>query len=248
VTIAVVPVLVPTAVADAFATSISTPLGVGAPGVRANDTNQDASRVVAQFVSRSEIPAAMLMSLFPGLTAAQSTSILRAPCPPFGGLSLFCGVVGLTGSGGFTYTPPGAFSGVDYFFYRLVSGGPAASNVAAVKITVGTPPVGIDDVFSAGVSVANNPQSLVVGAPGVLRNDLNTVARGGGPIPFGTLAVLLTQPTFGTLTFSENGSFRYTPNSRFIGTDSFTYVPVTGGTGTTGDLAGTPTTVYINVR
>ena len=36
-------------------------------------------------------------------------------------------------------------------------------------------------------------------------------------------AVLVSQPSDGTVNFSDDGSFVYTPNAGFSGTDSFTY-------------------------
>jgi Big-like domain-containing protein/hemolysin type calcium-binding protein len=58
--------------------------------------------------------------------------------------------------------------------------------------------------------------SLVVSAPGVLRNDSD---------PNGDVlrAVLVSGPAHGTLTLNANGSLRYTPSEDFIGVDSFRY-------------------------
>jgi Big-like domain-containing protein/hemolysin type calcium-binding protein len=58
--------------------------------------------------------------------------------------------------------------------------------------------------------------SLVVSAPGVLRNDSD---------PNGDVlrAVLVSGPTHGRLTLNANGSLRYTPSEDFIGLDSFRY-------------------------
>jgi hypothetical protein len=71
--------------------------------------------------------------------------------------------------------------------------GPAASN---------------PDTYEALINTTLN-----VSAPGVLANDTG-----------GNLTALLVQNvTKGTLTFNANGSFTYTPNTNFSGTDSFTY-------------------------
>src|SRR5690606_29372129 len=59
-------------------------------------------------------------------------------------------------------------------------------------------------------------------APGVLAND--TDADGDA-----LTAVLVTGPTNGSLTLNEDGSFTYTPNEDFHGTDSFTYQASDGG-------------------
>jgi VCBS repeat-containing protein len=88
--------------------------------------------------------------------------------------------------------------------------------------------------------VANNDSysvqentALTVVAPGVLGND-----TGGS----GTLtATEVKGPASGTLTLNSNGSFTYTPNTGFSGTDSFTY------TATDGVNTSAPATVTITV-
>ena len=73
------------------------------------------------------------------------------------------------------------------------------------------PPVARNDSFSVSEDLV-----LSVAAPGMLSND--TDANND------TLtAILVSQPTNGTLTFNANGSFTYTPRANFNGTDSFTY-------------------------
>jgi hypothetical protein len=84
----------------------------------------------------------------------------------------------------------------------------------------------VDVVFSSGSAsppVANNDsyttqqgQPLIAAAPGVLTND---TAPSGNPLS----AAKITDPANGTLTLNSNGSFTYTPNAGFSGSDSFTY-------------------------
>ena len=75
-----------------------------------------------------------------------------------------------------------------------------------------TSPVATDDTFNT------TPGGLLtVEAPGVLVND--TDAEGDS-----LAAVLLTEPANGTLTLNRDGSFTYTPNNGFTGTDTFTYL------------------------
>lgn len=57
---------------------------------------------------------------------------------------------------------------------------------------------------------------LTVGAPGVLAND--TLGDG-----IALVAILLLDANHGTLSLNANGSFSYTPDADFTGTDSFTY-------------------------
>ena len=60
----------------------------------------------------------------------------------------------------------------------------------------------------------------MVAAPGVLAND--TGPKGST----GLTASLVASPADGTLSFNSDGSFTYTPNSGYFGTDSFTYKAV----------------------
>ena len=74
----------------------------------------------------------------------------------------------------------------------------------------------------------------VTAANGVLANDTN--ADGGA-----LSAVLVSTTGNGSLTLNADGSFSYTPNAGFCGTDSFTY------TATDGHATSAPATVTITV-
>ncbi|RYD22127.1 MAG: tandem-95 repeat protein, partial [Verrucomicrobiaceae bacterium] len=74
-----------------------------------------------------------------------------------------------------------------------------------------TAPAAVADSYATPQNTA-----LVVAAPGVLSNDSDTESN---PLT----AVLDAGPTSGTLNLAANGSFTYTPNNGFNGTDSFTY-------------------------
>jgi VCBS repeat-containing protein len=73
------------------------------------------------------------------------------------------------------------------------------------------PPVAVDDAYSVA-----GGDTLTVAAPGVLANDSDT---GGDPLT----AALVSNVSHGTLTLNPDGSFLYTPELNFCGTDSFTY-------------------------
>ncbi len=73
------------------------------------------------------------------------------------------------------------------------------------------PPVAVDD----GYTMAENT-TLNVPAPGVLDNDSDP---DGDPLT----AALASDTSHGTLSFFDDGSFIYTPDPEFTGTDSFTY-------------------------
>lgn len=117
-------------------------------------------------------------------------------------------------TGGFTYTPDPNFNGTDSFTYQAADL-TSNSNVATVTITVnGTNdgPVAVNDSYNT-----TEDQALVVAASGVLANDSDIE---GSPLS----AVVVTQPTHGTLNLNSNGSFTYTPDADYLGADSFTYM------------------------
>ncbi|MCH8040993.1 MAG: tandem-95 repeat protein [Nitrospinae bacterium] len=118
------------------------------------------------------------------------------------------------GTGVITYTPTVGFSGTDSFTYTVADTAGLVSNAATVTVTVTTgniPPVAGNDAYSG-----NEGTVLTVGTPGVLSNDSDP---NNDPLT----AVLSTGPANGTLTLQSDGSFVYTPNLGFSGTDSFTY-------------------------
>ena len=112
-----------------------------------------------------------------------------------------------------TYTPALNFVGEDSFTYKA-NDGLVDSNTATVTITitaVNDAPVAVDDEYT----VAEN-ETLTITAPGVLGNDSD--------VDGDTLsAILVDTVSNGTLELSANGSFIYTPDTYFNGTDSFTY-------------------------
>jgi VCBS repeat-containing protein len=124
------------------------------------------------------------------------------------------GVLILNPDGSFSYTPNPNFNGTDSFTYRADNGS-ATSNVATVTISVtavNDVPVASNDSY-----VVLEDNSLVVDAPGVLGNDNDL----DGNL---LTAVLLSTTTNGVLNFNSDGSFSYTPNPNFNGTDTFTYL------------------------
>lgn len=143
------------------------------------------------------------------------------------------GVLALNANGSFTYTPNANFKGVDAFIYRATDGS-LLSTFATVTITVNSVndlPVANNDAYSV-----TEDTSLVVSAlTGVLANDADA---DGNPLT----AVLVTQPSHGSVVLQSNGSFVYTPNPNFSGVDTFGYVANDGFTN------GTAATVTITVN
>lgn len=72
-------------------------------------------------------------------------------------------------------------------------------------------PVAVSDTYAAVKDTVLN-----IAAKGVLQNDTDA----DGDV---LTAVLVTQPTGGTVSLTGDGAFSYSPNAGFTGTDSFTY-------------------------
>jgi len=139
-------------------------------------------------------------------------------------------VVNLDGT--VTYTPVADYNGPDTFTY-MVGDGHGGSDMASVSITVNPvndAPVAADDSYSV-----DEDGVLAPGATsGALTNDTDvdgdslTVALVGGP-------------THGTLALNPDGSFTYSPDANFHGSDSFTY------RASDGSLDSNPATVSLTV-
>jgi VCBS repeat-containing protein len=121
------------------------------------------------------------------------------------------GTLNLNSDGSFTYDPDPDYYGTDSFTYQAFDG-EDYSDVATVTIdveSVNDPPTAVNDSYTT----PENTQ-LNVAAPGVLGNDIDD-----SPLT----AVLVDDVTHGTLTLNSDGSFTYTPDTDYVGTDSFTY-------------------------
>jgi VCBS repeat-containing protein len=118
------------------------------------------------------------------------------------------------GGGGFIYTPDADFNGSDSFRYRL-NDGQGFSNVAIVTLTVNPEneaPVAVGDAYTM-----TEDTLLSIAAPGVLLNDTDV----DGDV---LTATLVTDVSNGVLVLNADGSFTYTPDANFFGTETFTYL------------------------
>ena len=124
------------------------------------------------------------------------------------------GTVSDNGNGTWTYTPDTDFTGSDSFDYEI-SDGNGGRSTATVRITVNPVndlPVASDDTFS---TVEDNALSIAVAD--VIANDVD-------PDNDPLTAVLISQPSFGTIIDNGNGEWTYTPLADFHGDDSFSYL------------------------
>jgi len=122
------------------------------------------------------------------------------------------GTLSLNSDGSFTYTPTTGYSGADSFTYQDTDGF-FTSNVATATITVGSSaPTAVDDSYAG----AHDQTMTVSAANGVLANDTD-------PNGLTLTASVVTNPAHGSLSLNSDGSFAYTPNTDYLGSDSFTY-------------------------
>ncbi|MBI3468489.1 MAG: tandem-95 repeat protein [Planctomycetes bacterium] len=129
------------------------------------------------------------------------------------------GTLVLEPDGSFSYMPNGNFFGSDSFTYHAVDSDGASSNGATVTISVG-------EVNDAPIAVADSAATLedTAVSGNMLVNDTdpdNTDGVAGNEDAL--TAVVDSGPAHGTLVLNPVGSFIYTPDCGFIGTDSFTY-------------------------
>ena len=124
------------------------------------------------------------------------------------------GTLVLNADGVFLYIPDLNFTGTDFFTYQAGDGS-IDSNIATVRLTV-TPVNDVTVAADDGYTTLEDTPLVVVAAAGILANDTDP---DGNPLQ----ALLITNVTDGTLALNADGSFTYTPDPNFAGTDSFTY-------------------------
>ena len=106
------------------------------------------------------------------------------------------------------------FTSTDTFFYRATDGF-IAGNTVSVTIYINDPPVAVTEtiaVLEAGTATTLNDGVTT----SLLANDTD---GDGDPLT----AVLVTNPTEGTLTLNPNGTFSYIHGGGNLSSDSFTY-------------------------
>jgi gliding motility-associated-like protein len=136
-----------------------------------------------------------------------------------GGIPLSASVVGSTAHGVLAFNPDGSFTytpnngdpaSSDQFNYIVTNG--LGSSTGTVNITIDHPPVAAADSYA----IYPGQTVTTTAAEGVLSNDTD-------PDGNALTAILVTNPTNGTLTLNGNGSFTYINNGGSAPSDQFTY-------------------------
>ncbi|WP_186377011.1 Ig-like domain-containing protein [Curtobacterium pusillum] len=202
----------------------------------------DSFTYTAEDDERSTVTGTVTITVLPSATTetvtATTGTTTTGPAPGLLGNDLGTGLV-VTGStepahgdltvnpdGSYSYTPATGFSGSDSFDYTVTDqDGKGTSDTVTVSIVVTPKAVGDSVTVAAGSTATTTTR-----ATGVLGNDLGT----------GLSIASHTTPTDGTLTLDDaSGTYSYTPDAGFSGTDSFTY--------TATDTSSTPTTATVTI-
>jgi hypothetical protein len=119
-------------------------------------------------------------------------------------------------NGQWIYKPDPNYYGTDSFTYEAIDND---SNSAPATITIDILPINDPPVATGELFGVLEDTPLTVDAPGVLLNDTD---GNGENEPLS--AVLVNTTEHGTLLFNPDGSFTYTPDLNYFGTDSFQYL------------------------
>jgi hypothetical protein len=126
------------------------------------------------------------------------------------------GILAAFADGSFTYTPDAGFTGTDQFSYRMQNASGITSDPVTVTIEVfpaaNRNPIGMPDFYAMTIET-----TLSVGAPGFLGNDIDLDGEVLSAIS------IVEVVDHGILAAFADGSFNYTPDAGFTGTDQFSY-------------------------
>ncbi len=124
------------------------------------------------------------------------------------------GILTLNANGTFIYTPNANFSGFDSFTYEVCDNGtPSECSTATVNINI----IGENDAPIATDDTANTTEDMPFNGD-IATNDSDIE---GDNLMVNVTPIMPAQN--GSLTLLASGSYTYTPNQDFYGTDSFTY-------------------------
>ncbi|MDQ0465710.1 VCBS repeat-containing protein [Caulobacter ginsengisoli] len=151
------------------------------------------------------------------------------------------GSLSFNSDGTYTYTPAANYHGGDSFTFRA-NDGHGNSNTATVSINVAS----VNDVPVAQIgSFSGNEDSTISGAVHATDADGDSLTYslyGGASAPGGSSAIQAAGVQHGALDFHSDGTFTYTPDANYHGSDSFQYRAYDGA------AYSAPVTVYLNVN
>jgi len=140
-----------------------------------------------------------------GNTQTVNTTTVRFPAH---------GTVIINSNGTFKYTPVPNYNGSDYFVYEVCDNGTSTACDQGTVYLIIKPfndsPLAKDDI---GITFKNK---ATIG--NLLTNDIDPE---GDPLSIKTTPV--SPPSYGIVVINPDGTYTYTPNSDFIGNDSFVY-------------------------
>ncbi|MGI9543735.1 MAG: tandem-95 repeat protein, partial [Cyclobacteriaceae bacterium] len=139
--------------------------------------------------------------------------------------------------GSITYTPNPNFAGSDNFTYNVKDNLGAVSNFALVDITINP----INDPPIANADAATTSENAAITFD-LIGNDFDV----DGTVNPASITIV-TQPTFGNVVPSIDGTVTYTPNNGFSGTDTFTYTVRDNNNVLSNQATVTVTTTNVNV-
>jgi gliding motility-associated-like protein len=119
------------------------------------------------------------------------------------------GTLTIQADGSFTYVPNTDYLGFDSFEYTLCDADGCDNAIVTIEVQIpNDAPIAVDDTYTTNEDIVLNGNV-----------DDNDSDPNGDTLTF----TLNTSTTNGTLIFTVDGTFSYTPNAEFFGTDSFTY-------------------------
>ncbi|MBL0046805.1 MAG: tandem-95 repeat protein [Bacteroidetes bacterium] len=134
------------------------------------------------------------------------------------------GSLSLNSDGTYLYTPFANYNGIDSFIYSVCdNGSPVLCTNATVNISI----VALNDAPIAANDVAVTNEDVVLNGATVLSNDSDV---DGNPLTVNTTPITL--PLHGAVNLNSNGTYTYTPDLNYTGSDSFVYEICDNGTPT----------------
>ncbi|MCD9623975.1 Ig-like domain-containing protein [Rhabdothermincola salaria] len=207
---------------DGFTYSISDGVEVASASVTISVTNEAPTALDDLYLTPPDTP--LVVAAGEGLLANDSDGDGDA-LTVISFTSATDGVVNPSLDGSFSYTPDAGFVGTDGFTYTISDGVATASATVTIQVRVNTPPVAVDDDYEVHAG-----EVLTVGASeGVLADDTDA---DGDPLA----VIAFDSATDGTLDIAGDGSFTYTPDAGFVGTETISYTVSDGFTTATATI------------